>query len=136
MRLSRVLIAGAAVAAVGIATSAFTAGNTVEEDTIAGYGSAEVSGVEATNIQYVQDPDDPSKLASVVFTVDKDTRDSLSTLTFYKLDDDDTGPHVEETLTAPSDCESTTGPDLITCELTTPLLLAAFDKVGLTVVSQ
>lgn len=135
MRLSRVLIAGAAVAAAGIATSAFTAGNTVEEDTIAGYGSAEVSGVEATNIQYVQDTD-PSKLASVVFTVDKDTRDSLSTLTFYKLDDDGTGPNVEETLVAPSECESTTGPDLITCELMTPLLLSAFDKVGLTVVSQ
>ena len=136
MRLSRVLIAGAAVAAAGIATSAFTASNTLQDQTIAGYDAAQVAGVIVSNTKYIQDEDDPAKLAKVEFSVDRDTRDSLSTLTFYKLDDDGTGPHVEETLAAPSVCTSTTGPDLISCELTTPLLLEAFDKVGLTVVSQ
>lgn len=134
MRLTRVLLAGAAVAAAGVATSAFTASNSVEDNTIAGYDAAEVAGVIVSNIKYVQHTD-PSMLASVEFSVDRDTTTSLSTLTFYN-DDDGNGPNAEQTLTAPSTCTPTTGPDLITCVLQAPLSLEAFDKVGLTVVSQ
>jgi hypothetical protein len=137
MRLSRVLIAGAAVAAAGIATSAFTASNDVPPS-VAGYGSAEVAGATVTNIKYNQDTD-PSKLASVVFTVQDDAADTLSTLTLYKADDDGVGPNTETTLPDESDCTpSTVGPDFfITCSFgLTPVSLEAFDKVGLTVVSQ
>ena len=56
MRLSRVLIAGAAVAAAGIATSAFTASNTVE-DSVAGYDEATVSGATTEQVDYVLNAD-------------------------------------------------------------------------------
>jgi hypothetical protein len=134
MRLSRVLLAGAAVAAAGIATSAFTASNSLEDNTIAGYDAAAVAGVNVSNIKYVQDAD-PSKLASVEFTADKSTVGSNATLTFYKVTPD-VGD--DEALTAPSACDTTdaVAPFVIVCTLQDPLDLEAFDKVGLTVVSQ
>ena len=134
MRLSRVLIAGAAVAAAGIATSAFTASNSLEDDTIAGYDAAAVAGVNVSNIKYVQDTD-PSKLAKVEFTADKSTIGSDATLTFYKVT---AAVGDDEALTAPSDCDPTgaAAPFVIVCTMQAPLDLEAFDKVGLTVVSQ
>jgi hypothetical protein len=52
MRISKVLIAGAALTALtGLGGSAFTASNTVA-DSKAGIGSAEVSGIQASSIQY------------------------------------------------------------------------------------
>ena len=61
---------------------------------------------------------DASKLATVEFTVDRDTTDepvdpdaSTSSTTTAA------GPNVEVTLAAPSTCTSTTGADLITCAL-------------------
>jgi hypothetical protein len=71
MRMSRVLLAGAAVAAAGIATSAFTNSNTVNES-VAGYNEAEVSGVVARHIDYVIDPNDASKLTSIDFQIVED----------------------------------------------------------------
>ncbi|MGY1887408.1 MULTISPECIES: hypothetical protein [unclassified Blastococcus] len=71
MRLSRVLLAGVAVAGIAATTSAFTAGNTVDAS-IAGFGANTVSGVTVTNIQYVPSTTDHANLAQVVFTVQED----------------------------------------------------------------
>jgi hypothetical protein len=134
MRLSRVLIAGAAVAAAGIATSAFTASNSLEDNTIAGYDAAQVAGVIVSNIKYVQAAD-AAKLAKVEFTADKSTIGSDATLTLYKVT---AAVGDDESLTAPSVCAPTgaAAPFVIVCTLQTPIDLEAFDKVGLTVVSQ
>jgi hypothetical protein len=66
MRKSRVLLAGVAVAAAGVATSAFTASNTVP-DSVAGYDAAAVSGATITKIQYVLDGADKSLIDSIDF---------------------------------------------------------------------
>jgi hypothetical protein len=73
MRLSRVLLAGTAVAAAGIATSAFTAGNTVEES-VAGYGTATVSGVNTSDISYVLN-DAKTQVTAINFKVTKNLDD-------------------------------------------------------------
>ena len=57
MRKSRLLLAGVAVAAAAAATSAFTAGNDVQ-DSVAGYGTATVSGATTKHINYVLDADE------------------------------------------------------------------------------
>ena len=44
MRKSRVLLAGVAVAAAAVATSAFTAGNDWSPASVAGYGQGAVTG--------------------------------------------------------------------------------------------
>ena len=64
MRKSRVLLAGAAVAAAAVTTSAFTAGNTFTgvHNTIVGYGEATVTGANITAIDYNRDDTDESKL--------------------------------------------------------------------------
>jgi hypothetical protein len=132
--MSRVLLAGAAVAAAGIATTAFTASNTVDRS-IAGYGSAEVAGVTALNIEYVQDAD-ASKLDKVVFKVNEDVLDTLSTLTLYKVAADPDDP--DAVVAAPNACVPTTVTTdfFVTCTFTSPIAFQAFDKLGLTVVSQ
>jgi hypothetical protein len=135
MRKSRVLLAGVAVAAAGIATSAFTASNTVDRS-IAGYGSAEVAGVEALNIEYVQNAD-ASLLDSVVFKVNEDVMDTLSTLTLYKVATDPDDPDV--VVPSSAACLPTTvlTDYFVTCSFgATPIAFQAFDKLGLTVVSQ
>lgn len=66
MRMSRVLLAGVAVAAAGIATSAFTAGNDVQ-DSVAGYGSATVTGATTTHINYLLDGTDKSLVDTIEF---------------------------------------------------------------------
>ena len=57
MRKSRVLLAGVAVAAAGVTTSAFTAGNTfTPDDNVAGYGEAHRHAASTvTNIAYILD---------------------------------------------------------------------------------
>lgn len=133
MRLSRVLLAGGAVAAAGIATSAFTASNTITvDDNVAGYDEAVVTGVAVSNIRYNPDAD-AAKLNNVVFTVGEDTTDMAATMTLYV---DGTPDAV--TASSGSSCLSAAAGSVytITCTLTTPVELTAFDKVGLTVVSQ
>ncbi|RBY93690.1 hypothetical protein DQ237_17130 [Blastococcus sp. TF02-8] len=68
MRKSRVLLAGVAVVAAGVTTSAFTASNTVPSST-AGYASATVSGATATKITYVLDPTDKALADAVNFEI-------------------------------------------------------------------
>jgi hypothetical protein len=74
MRKSRLLLAGVAVAAAGVATSAFTASNTFEagvQNTVAGYGEATVAGANITAIHYLRGTD-PNVLATVVWDSDSD----------------------------------------------------------------
>jgi hypothetical protein len=71
MRTSRVLLAGVAVAAAAVTTSAFTAGNTVQSS-VAGYGSATVTGATTAHINYVLDGTDKSLVDSIVFELNED----------------------------------------------------------------
>ncbi len=133
MRMSRVLLAGAAVAAAGIATSAFTAANDIDvPDNVAGYDEAEVTGVKVTNIAYNHGPD-AAQLDNVVFTVDEDTTTMAATMTLYVEGSPDT-----VTPGSGSTCVSAAADPVftITCTLTADVELTAFDKVGLTVASQ
>ena len=78
MRMSRVLLAGAAVAAAAVTTSAFTAGNTFEpgvDQAIVGYGEATVTGANITAIHYNRDATDESLMADVVWETDTDLSD-------------------------------------------------------------
>ena len=78
MRKSRVLLAGAAVAAAAVTTSAFTAGNTFEpgvDQAIVGYGEATVTGANITAIHYNRDATDESFVADVVWETDTDLSD-------------------------------------------------------------
>ena len=72
MRKSRVLLAGVAVAAAGVATSAFTASNTVSGDSVAGYGQVAVTGADVTDIHYVPTPPTRASSTRVVFTTTTD----------------------------------------------------------------
>jgi len=67
MRKSRLLLAGVAVAAAAAATSAFTAGNDVQ-DSVAGYGSAAVTGATTEHINYVLDAT-KTEVDAIVFEV-------------------------------------------------------------------
>jgi hypothetical protein len=71
MRMSHVLLAGVAVAAVGVTTSAFTAGNTVQTS-VAGYGSATVTGATTKHINYVLDGTNKSLVDQIVFELNED----------------------------------------------------------------
>jgi len=127
MRLSRVLIAGAAVAAAGFATSAFTASNdfTDVDDNVAGYGEIAVAGVGVTNIAYNPAVGDATKLHSVAFTVDTDTTTMASRMTLS----------LTGTVTPGSASACSATATVITCTLTADILFTAFDKTGLTVTS-
>jgi hypothetical protein len=75
MRKSRVLLAGVAVAAAGVATSAFTASNTFtngSDSAIIGYGATTVSGATITGVHYVRDTTDQSILARIVWDTSSD----------------------------------------------------------------
>ncbi len=76
MRMSRVLLAGAAVAAAGIATSAFTAGNTVQ-DSVAGYGDSTVTGATTEHIDYVLNAD-KSQVDEIRFELVEDFTDAVA----------------------------------------------------------
>ncbi|MGY2127714.1 hypothetical protein [Blastococcus sp. SYSU DS0617] len=140
MRLSRVLLAGAAVAAAGIATSAFTASNTVP-DSVAGYGQGLVTGATVTDINYVANVDDGTILDAVVFTVTTDITNATSTMTLKSgADSNGDGGNV---VGDPYACSVTTGWDagaptpflLLTCDTTVggPRNFEDFNSVGLTV---
>lgn len=131
MRLSRVLLAGAAVAAAGIATSAFTAGNDFDgvDTNIAGYGELTTSGVTVTNIKYNPAAADATLLHSVVFTVDKDTSDTTELMTLYS------GTDVAATVTDCAYAPAVPSGHEVTCTLSPDLAFTAFDKTGLTVTS-
>jgi len=69
MRTSTKLVGALAVAGVVAAgSSAFTASNTGVDAANVGYESAVISGVAVTNVAYVVDPGDASKLSQIEFT--------------------------------------------------------------------
>ena len=76
MRMSRVLLAGAAVAAAGIATSAFTAGTTVQ-DSIAGSGDSTVTGANTEHIDYILNAD-KSQVDEIRFELVGDFTDAVT----------------------------------------------------------
>ena len=130
MRMSRVLLAGVAVAGAIATTSAFTASNTFTgvDNNIAGFGEVTVSGATITNIAYTPDTD-ASKLASVTFTASNDIVGSTTAIMVLKL----------STATATgqdNSCSVDATANTITCTLTTPMPFVNFDKLALTVASQ
>ena len=138
MRLSRVLLAGVAVAAAGIATSAFTAGNTFDGRTTTSPVTARlaVSGVDRHQHRRTsRTPRTPRCSTPSTFTVDRGRRGPATrrlTLLSSTTHGDAVGgaPHVR---LARHDRRATP----ITCTLTdAPVIVQDFDKVGLTVVSQ
>ena len=89
MRKSRLLLAGVAVAAAAAATSAFTAGNDVQ-DSVAGYGSATVTGATTKHINYVLDGT-KSKVDAIVFELNEDLDDAVANeglVAWLQLQDD------------------------------------------------
>jgi hypothetical protein len=70
MRKSRVLLAGVAVAAAAVTTSAFTNTNTVQTS-IAGYGTASVSGATTAHINYVLDGSNKALVDAIVFELNE-----------------------------------------------------------------
>jgi hypothetical protein len=134
MRMSRVLTGGAVIAAAVAAGTAFTNTNTLEADTVAGYGTETVSGATVLNTAYNPDGTDPSLLASIVFTAEGDLTDTASTL---QLTSTGTSTGAVSTCT-PGLFDNTTPPGEteITCTFGTMPAIASFDGIALTVVSQ
>ena len=134
MRLSRVLLAGTAVAAAGIATSAFTNSNTFTPgggavDNEVGYGELEVSGVNVSNVAYTPVANDATALDLVTFTVTADAQDTNSLLTLSGTGGTPLGA-------SPFACTpSGSSTYLITCDVSS-ILIKDVTKVALTVVSK
>lgn len=130
MRLSRVLLAGVAVAGVAATTSAFTANNTFTVDNnVAGYGELTATGVGVTNIAYNPVTSDASRLQSVVFTVDQDTTSMSARMTLSASGT----PVAGGSSTCVYALDGTA--HKITCTLGTPVLITSFDRTALTVTS-
>jgi hypothetical protein len=129
MRMSRVLLAGVAVAAAAVGTTAFTAGNTLDPSQ-AGYGESTVTGAAVTNIVYTPWAADNAKLDSVVFTTSTDVTGLTATMLLREADSDIVG-------TNPYTCSITgtaPAPMTITCNTTDHPDIDSFETVGLTVV--
>ncbi len=127
MRKSRVLLAGVAVAAAGVTTSAFTSSNTITVDNnVAGYINTTVSGAQVNNIAYTANAADQSRLDKVVFTTSNDISNASAVLTM-KLGSNPAAGQANN-CTVP-------GATTIECTFTNPLLFAAFDSQALTVTS-
>ncbi|WP_104524285.1 hypothetical protein [Blastococcus atacamensis] len=135
MRKSRVLLAGVAVAAAGLTTSAFTAGNNFStvDNNVAGYGELTATGVSVSNIAYTPATADSGRLQTVAFTVGQAVASPgmSARMTLYS-----------GTTPIPDGANTCSyAPDgaahIVTCTLTTtPLpLISSFDKTSLTVTS-
>jgi hypothetical protein len=131
--MSRVLLAGVAVAGAVATTSAFTASNTFApgasgNDNVAGFAEASVSGATITNIAYTPHSD-ASQLASVVFQASNDFVGSTSAVMVLKLG--------AATATGQANsCLVDAVAEQITCTLTAPMPFVNFNVVALTVASQ
>jgi hypothetical protein len=136
--MSRVLLAGVAVAGAVATTSAFTASNTFDAtgalDDNAGYGQLTVTGVTVSNVAYVPVAADTSKLDNVVFTITESTNDMNAFMTVK---------NASNTVLFASDVTNAcvySNPGgtshIITCETPNTLDIAPITQVGLTVVSK
>jgi hypothetical protein len=128
MRKSHVLLAGVAVAAAAVTTSAFTAGNTLSASK-AGYGESTVTGATVTDIVYTPWATDNAKLGQIVFTTSTDVTGLTATMLLREADSDIVG-------TNPYTCviAGTVGTQTITCATADHPDLDSFVTVGLTVV--
>ena len=127
MRISRVLLAGAAVAAAGAATSAFTAGNSFDTTTtVVGYGEVSVTGIHVTTVTYNRLASDNGVLDDVVFATDHAT--SLAGLTATMTLKDSVAPTTNHTCVI----SGTAPTQIITCE-GDGATFDEFETVGLTV---
>lgn len=122
MRKSTKIFGAAAVASLVFAAgSAFTAANTGVTNETVGYQSNVISGVTVSNVAYVVDIGDSSKLSSINFSVGADySAGHTATLTI--------NPGGTETYET---CIISTGPDLITCA--TAVTIASVSGIALTV---
>lgn len=122
MRKSTRILGAAAVASLVFAAgSAFTAANTGVTNETVGYQSNVISGVTVSNVAYVVDIGDSSKLSSINFSVGADySAGHTATLTI--------NPGGSETYDT---CVITALPDLITCATAAPI--ATTLGIGLTV---
>ena len=131
MRKSRLLLAGVAVAAAAAATSAFTAGNDVQ-DSVAGYGSATVSGATTKHINYVLDAT-KTQVDAIVFEVNQNLDAAVATEgleAWLQLQDDQGDP-----VGSPVQCyfaAFASAVTQITCTIT-GTAIDSFDGVSLTV---
>lgn len=138
MRKSRVLLAGVAVAAAGVATSAYTASNTVPAS-VAGYGAGAVTGAHVTNIHYTQNATNPDAVDAVIFTTDTQSL-ALPAVAKMTLTNGGTavGSAYSCTFGSYSDADANpVTPDVmdITCATNaTTRLFSEFDSVGLSVI--
>jgi hypothetical protein len=133
--MSRVLLAGVAVAGAVATTSAFTAGNTFNAgalaDDNAGYGELAVTGVTVSNIAYTPLAADPSKLDNIIFTVTEDS----SNMDAFMVLSGASGVLAGSTSTCAYSLAA--GPThLITCDTPNTVEIQPITKVGLTVVSK
>ena len=127
MRKSRVLLAGVAVAAAGVTTSAFTASNTVPSS-VAGYAAASVTGATAQNITYELDGSDKSLVDVIKFDIVQDVTGMQAYLTLR------TGGTSGTVVGTPVLCVIGTRGAVspVTCTLN-DRAVASFDAIGLTV---
>ncbi len=138
MRMSRVLLAGVAVAGAVATTSAFTAGNTFDAtgilDDNAGYGKLTVTGVTVSNVAYIPLPADTSKLDKVVFTITESTADMNAYMTIKNASNAVLFASDATNACVYSNPGSTS--HVITCEVVNTLDIEPVSEVGLTVVSK
>lgn len=130
MRLSRVLLAGVVVAGAAVTTSALTAGNTVQSS-VAGYGSATVTGATTANINYQLDAT-KTKVDAIVFELNENmdvpvTEGLEAWLQLELTNGDDVGSPVQCSIGA---FASSVTP--VTCTIT-GTDIASFQRVALTV---
>ena len=139
MRKSRVLLAGAAVAAAAVTTSAFTAGNDVP-DSVAGYGQGTVTGAEINSISYTRNATDGTIVDAVVFESYTDITNSTSTMTLKTTGGTVVVDSYTCAVTTPWDALAPTPFLILTCDTTAAANggkvrnFADFDTVGLTVI--
>ncbi|MGY1809919.1 hypothetical protein ACI8AF_21335 [Blastococcus sp. SYSU D00669] len=126
MRTSKLVLAGAGIAAATAAGSAFTASNTVPAS-VAGYGQGTVTGATVTDIDYTPLSSDNSKLDVIVFTTSTNVTGRVATLTLKSGSTLVGSPHTCTLGTYTTDMT-------ITCDVVGDPLFTAFDAVGLTVV--
>jgi hypothetical protein len=128
MRTSHVVLAGVAVAAAAVTTSAFTAGNTLQASK-AGYGQSSVTGATVSDIEYTPWATDNARLGQVVFTTSTDVTGLTATMLLREGDGDIVGTNPYSCIIA-----GTVGTQTITCATGDHPELDDFVTVGLTVV--
>lgn len=128
MRMSHIVLAGAAVVAAAVSTSAFTAGNDLD-DSQAGYGESTVTGATVTDIEYTPWATDNARLGQVVFTTSTNVTGLTATMLLRNGSNTIVGTNPYSCLIA-----GTVGSQTITCATGDHPELDDFVTVGLTVV--